>query len=208
MQTQGKLQNHHHHNRSRNLQQFHLNINYKKDNTNHVLDCLIRPLVLVLTTSVNSFGHNTYGWKNLYNSDFEFTARYKMLIVSKHVSYFHLQDVFLCYLHHLCVPSRKHGNLIKEAHYSWVEEHFGVEKELVVLQKYFYQLKFQQDIHRYIRLDTSHAISKLTIKKYGSYTPPPTRYKLQELVFLDYMSIFPSTMHGNDLCVCGYRLVL
>ena len=39
IQTQGKLQNDHHQKRSTYLQQFHLNIKYKKGSTNRVVDC-------------------------------------------------------------------------------------------------------------------------------------------------------------------------
>ena len=40
IQTQGKLQNDHHQKWSIYLQQFHLNIKYKKGSTNHVANCL------------------------------------------------------------------------------------------------------------------------------------------------------------------------
>jgi hypothetical protein len=64
MQTQGKLQNDHHQKWSTYLQQFHLNIKYKKGNTNHVVDYLSQPLVVVLTTVLNSCGHETSGGPN------------------------------------------------------------------------------------------------------------------------------------------------
>jgi hypothetical protein len=138
IQTQGKLQNDHHQKWSTYLQQFHLNIKYKKGSTNHVADCLSRPPVAALTTVLNSCGHETSGWPQLYKNDPEFTSTYQMLVDGKKVPDFHLQDALLCYLGHLCVPSSEHAKLIWEAHYSRVAGHFGVEKIVVVLQKYFY----------------------------------------------------------------------
>lgn len=61
-----------------------------------------------------------------------------MLKAGKKVLDFHLMDALLCYLGHLCVPSRERAKLIWEAHYSQVVGHFGVEKIVAILQKYFY----------------------------------------------------------------------
>ncbi len=60
-----------------------------------------------------------------------------MLVDEKQVEYFHLQDTLLCYLGHLCVHSSECAKLIWEAHYTHVARHFGVEKTMVVLHKYF-----------------------------------------------------------------------
>jgi len=59
IQTQGKLQNDRHQKWSTYLQQFHLNIKYKKGSTNNVADCLSRPPIMALTIVLNSCGHET-----------------------------------------------------------------------------------------------------------------------------------------------------
>lgn len=92
----------------------------------------------------------------------------------KKVPDFHIKNTLLYYLGHLCVPSTEHSKLIWEVHYSWVAVHFGVEKTVGVLQKYFYWPKLQQDIGKYIKSYTACAIAKTTIKKQGLYTPLPT----------------------------------
>jgi len=56
----------------------------------------------------------------------------------KKILNFHLYDALLFYLSHLCVPSTKHAKLIWEVHYSQVAGNLGVDKILVLLQKYFY----------------------------------------------------------------------
>jgi hypothetical protein len=81
-----------------------------------------------------------------------------------------------------------------------VVRHFGVDKNVVVLQKHFYWLKLQHDIIKYIRSFTACDISMPTIKKQGLYTPLPILEKPWESISMDYMFGFPSTKHGND-CV-------
>ena len=92
IQTQGKLQNDRHQNWSTYLQQFHLNIRYKKGSTNNVADCLSRPPIVVLTTILNSCGHETSDWPLLYESNPEFSHTYKALLGGMQVPNFHLQD--------------------------------------------------------------------------------------------------------------------
>lgn len=55
-------------------QQFHLNIKYKKDVTNHVEKFPKLTLIVVLTTSIKSYGHETTRWLQSYNTDFNIIA--------------------------------------------------------------------------------------------------------------------------------------
>jgi hypothetical protein len=112
MDTQGKLQNDCHQKWSTYLQQFHLNIKYKTRSTNQVVDYLSQPLVMALTTVLNSCGHETSRWPQLYEIDLEFSTTYQMLGANSVVANFHLQDGFLCRLGHLCVPSSERVKLI------------------------------------------------------------------------------------------------
>jgi hypothetical protein len=105
MQTQGKLQNDRHHKWSTYLQQFHLNIKYKIGSTNRVVDFLSRPPVVKLTMVLDSCGHETFGWPQLYETDPDFTTTYQMLGANAVVTNFHLQDGLLCHLGHIYVPS-------------------------------------------------------------------------------------------------------
>jgi hypothetical protein len=115
------------------LQQFHLNIKYKIGSTNHVIDCLSRPPVVELTTVLDSYGHETSGWPQLYETDPDFSTTYQMLGANAVVDNFHLQDGLLCCLGHICVPSSERAKLIWEAHYSWVAGHFDIEKIVAIL---------------------------------------------------------------------------
>jgi len=60
IQMEGKLQNDRHQKWSTYLQKFHLNIMYKKGITNNVADCLSRPLIMALTSVLNSCRYETY----------------------------------------------------------------------------------------------------------------------------------------------------
>ena len=80
IQTQGKLQNDFHQKWSTYLQQFHLNIKYKKGSTNKVADFLSRPPIVAITTMLNSCGHETSDWPLLYKSDPELSHTYRMLL--------------------------------------------------------------------------------------------------------------------------------
>jgi hypothetical protein len=78
--------------------------------------------------------------------------------------------------------------------------HFGMEKIMVVLQKYLCWLKLRQDVSKYIRSCTDCAISKPATKQQGLYTHVPTLDRPWESILMDYMSGLSSTKQGND-CV-------
>jgi hypothetical protein len=78
------------------------------------------------------------------------------------------------------------------------EEHFGMEKIVVILKKHFYWPKLRRDVNKYIISFTACAISKPSIKKKGLYTNFPTLEKPWEYISMDYMDGLLSTKKGND----------
>ena len=68
------------------LQKLHLNINYKKNNTNHVVDYLNRPTVIALNTMLKDYGDETSRWPKLYDNDPYFIITYQTLHVGKPIS--------------------------------------------------------------------------------------------------------------------------
>jgi hypothetical protein len=198
MQKQVKLQNDHHQKWSTYLQQFHLNIKYKTESTNQVVEILNRPPVTALTMVLDSCSHDTFRWPQLYEKYPNFTTTYQMLGANTTVNNFHLQDGLLCHLGHLYVPSSKRAKLIWEAHYSQMAGHFGIEKTVAVLQQHFYWLKLRHDVSKYIRSCTTCAIAKPATKKKGMYTPLPTPNIPWESISMDYMSDLLSTKRGNN----------
>jgi hypothetical protein len=85
----------------------------------HTSHCLSQPPVASLTIFLNSCGHETSGWPELYNNDSDFSTAYQTLSTGKIVHDFHLQDGFLFHISHIFFPSIKHAKLIWEAHYRW-----------------------------------------------------------------------------------------
>jgi hypothetical protein len=138
IQTQGKLQNDRHKKWSTYLQQFHINIKYKKSISNHVFDYLSQPLVAALTIVLHSCGHEASEWPQPYQQDPNFSTTYQLLGTGATATDFHIQDRLLCHLGHICVPASEHAKMIWESHYSRVARHFGIEKTMVILQKHFY----------------------------------------------------------------------
>jgi hypothetical protein len=83
-----------------------------------------------------------------------------------------------------------------------VAGHFGIKKTVAMLLKHFCWEKLRQEVSKYIRSCTSYAISKLTTKKQGLYTPLSTPDRPWESISMDYMSGLPSTKWGNHfVCV-------
>ena len=77
------------------MQQFHLNIKYKMGSTNYVVGCLSKPPITTLTTMLDSFGHETFGWPQIYEIDPDFATTYQMLGANTILANFHLQDELL-----------------------------------------------------------------------------------------------------------------
>jgi len=90
MQTQGKMQNDRHQKWSTYLQQFHLNIKYKTGSTNSVVNCLNRLPFVALTTVLDSCGHETSEWPQLYEINPHFATTYQMFGANAVVDNFHL----------------------------------------------------------------------------------------------------------------------
>jgi hypothetical protein len=59
---------------------------------------------MTLTTVLDSYGHETFGWPQLCETDYDFATTYQILGANEVVDNFHLQDGFLCHLGHICVP--------------------------------------------------------------------------------------------------------
>jgi hypothetical protein len=85
---------------------------YKIGTNNCINDCLSRPPVTALTTVLDSCGHETSRWPQLYETDPNFATTYQMLGTNAVVANFHLQDGLLCHLGHICVPSSEREKMI------------------------------------------------------------------------------------------------
>jgi hypothetical protein len=129
--------------------------------------------VVALATVLHSCGHETSEWPQIYQQDPELSTTYHFLGTSSTITDFHIHDGLLFHLGHLCVTVSEREKMIWEAHYGRVAGNFGIEKNVVILQRHFYSPKLWKDVNKYIRSYTACAISKSSIKKQGLYTPLP-----------------------------------
>jgi hypothetical protein len=104
---------------------------------NRVTDYLSRPLVDALTIVIHSCGHEAFEWPQIYQQDLDFTTTYQLLGTGVDVTDFHIHDIMLLHISHLCVPTSECANLIWVSHYNHMVGHFGVEKTVSILQKIF-----------------------------------------------------------------------
>ena len=93
---------------------------------------------MALITVLDTCGNETSRWPHLYKSDPKFGNIYQTLLEGKKVPNFHLQGALFCHLGYICVLSSERAKIVWVAHYSGITGHFGVEKTMEVLQKYFY----------------------------------------------------------------------
>jgi hypothetical protein len=90
---------------------------------------------------LESCKNEAFGWYQLYDNNPNFDMTYQMLGMGMVISNFHVQYGILFHLRHLCISSTERVKMIWEAHCSWVTRHFGMQKIVAVLQKYFYWMK-------------------------------------------------------------------
>jgi hypothetical protein len=142
------------------LQQFHIVIKYKKENTYKLVDMLSRPPTSKVTTLGNlmymePFTHDVY--KEAYIKDEDFQEVFQQLQGQFRVKEgdnkddYHLRHGLLYKLDKLCVPKGERLQLIKEAHTSKVAGHFSVENTVSNLQRYVYWPKMKEYVAQYIR---------------------------------------------------------
>jgi hypothetical protein len=86
----------------------------------------IKKEVPTLSMVLDTCGHETFGWPQLYEIDPNFTRTYQMLGENEIVDNFHIQDGLLCRLVHICVPSSERVKMIWESDYSQVAGHFNI----------------------------------------------------------------------------------
>ena len=111
------------------LQQFHLVIRYKKGIYNKVFDMISKPIIGASTLLKNdSIVHESY--IEQYASDVDFKDVYANLSEGNHVEEndYHLHNNLLFHMGKLCIPQGERLSIMREAHSSLIDGHFGVRK--------------------------------------------------------------------------------
>jgi hypothetical protein len=129
------------------LQQFHLVIRYNKGIYNKVVDMISRPIVSAsVILKHNSIMHESC--VEQYALDVDFEEVYATLCHSNQVEEldYHVHDKLLYHLGKLCIPQGERVNIVKKAHSSLIDGHFGVGKMVANLQRYFYWPKMNESV--------------------------------------------------------------
>jgi hypothetical protein len=90
---------------------------------------------------------------DLYATDHDFAAPYKLCANGKAWEKYHIHDGFLFRANKLCVPeSSVHLLLLQESHAGGLMGHFGREKTLLMLADHFYWPKMRCDVDRFVKV--------------------------------------------------------
>jgi hypothetical protein len=111
---------------------------------------------------------------------------------------YHIKDKLLYNLGELCIPESERVHVIREAHTSLIEGHFGVDKTIAQLQRFCYWPQMHENVSKCVKGCTMCAIRKPSNRKIGLYTPLLVPYRPWESVSMDFVGGFPMSRKGND----------
>jgi hypothetical protein len=121
---------------------------------NKVADALSRRLLTVQEVQLQSIGIESF--KELYEGDEDFSEAYKVCKDFK--NHFHsqfadytIQNDLLFREGQLCIPKGSmRENVIQEKHNGSLSGHFGLNKTLELVQRFYYWPRMQKDIRKYV----------------------------------------------------------
>lgn len=149
-------------------------------------------------------------FKNLYEEDEAFDVAYKVCqgfgnhFHSEYVDYT-LQDGLLFKGGKLCVPrGSMRENLMQEKHNGCLSGHFGLNKTLELVQRFYFWPKMQRDIKRYVDQCVVCQRAKGTSSNAGLYQSLSIANRPWECVSMDFVVGLPKTKSGFD---CIYVVV-
>jgi hypothetical protein len=123
---------------------------YTKGKNNVVADAHSRKSMLLTQLDVKVPGLE--GLHDLYATNPEFSASYRLCTDGKAWGKYHIYEGYLFRANKLCVPeSSVHLLLLQESHAGGLMGHFGREKTLLMLADRFYWPKMRRDVDRFIR---------------------------------------------------------
>ena len=179
------------------LQQFHLVIKYKKGNSNKVADMLSRPPIsasIILHNASLSFE----SYVEQYDNDDEFKEIYAKLTHGSQVDNYHLQGKLLYHFGKLCIPIGERVHVIREADTSLMPCHFGIEKNLCHVHRFFFWPHLKNIVTRYVKGCVMCPVSNPSNRKLGLYTPLPIPSRPWESVSMDFVGGFPLSRKSHN----------
>ncbi|MFN7739640.1 MAG: reverse transcriptase domain-containing protein, partial [Cyanobacteriota bacterium] len=108
----------------------------------------------------------------------------------------------------LCVPKKHRVQILKEFHDSPTGGHFGLEKTLSIIRRYFYWPNMKQSVNDYVTTcDLCQKHKVWTHKRYRNPKLPEIPFEPWSTVSIDFCRTFPTTKTGHYE-VCAVTCVL
>ena len=184
------------------IQAYTFTIKHKKGVTNKVADALSRRNLLVQSIELESVGIEAM--KDLYKHDEDFQEIYKVCQTKEgrynsDFSDFLIQDGLLFKGVQLCIPRGSYReNIIKEKHCGSMSGHFGLDKTLEQVRRFYYWPRMQSDVRRFVESCMVCQKAKGQSTNAGLYTPLPIPEKPWDSISMDFVLGLPKTKSGND----------
>ena len=184
------------------IQAYTFSIKHKKGITNKVADALSRRNLLVQSIELETVGIE--GMKDLYSQDEDFKEIYKVCQSMEgryhtEFSNFLIQDGLLFKGGQLCVPRGSYReNIIKEKHSGGMSGHFGLDKTLEQVRRFYHWPKMQTDVRKFVESCIICQKAKGHSSNAGLYTPLPIPDKPWDSISMDFILGLPKTKAGND----------
>ena len=165
-------------------------------------DALSRRNLIVKEIQVSSIGIEAM--KNMYAANEDFKEAYEVCQTMNEryhtdFSKFILKDGLLFKDNQLCVPKGSiRENIVKEKHCGSLAGHFGIDKTLEQVRRFFYWQKMQVDIRMFLECCIICQKAKGRSSNVGLYTPLPTPTKPWDSINMDFVTGFPRSKSGFD----------
>ena len=136
------------------MQSYTFIIKHKKGFTNKVVDALSRRNLTLQSHQLESIGIEAM--KGLYATDEDFKEAYQVFVeisdkYHTNFSKFLVQDGLFFKGSLLCVPKGfMRENIIKEKHYGSLAGHFGIDKTMDLVRRFYFWPKLQTEVRKFV----------------------------------------------------------
>ena len=105
-----------------------------------------------------------------------------------------LQEGFLFKGSQLCIPRGSlRENIIKEKHCGDLAGHFGLDKTLDLVRRFYYWPRMPTDVRKFVKACVICQKEKRKTSNAGLYTPLPIPNRPWDAISLDFVLGFPRT---------------
>ena len=111
---------------------------------------------------------------------------------------YHVHDNLLYHLGKLCIPHGERVNIIREVHNSLIVGHFGVDKTVAQLHRYFYSPRMVESVSQFVIGCSLCVVTKPINRNFGLYTLLPIPSYPWEGVSMDFIGGLPMYRRVHD----------